>query len=110
MSDIYSSPGEPAFFLHHNYIDRLWCQWQQANPEVRFWQMNGNIVNQTEYVEPATGWGTASLDYELSTYGMLPNVTIATVMNVQGGYLCCEYDYQGDMVLERLLLSALWSF
>jgi tyrosinase len=28
-----SSPNDPAFFLHHCNIDRLWAQWQKMHPE-----------------------------------------------------------------------------
>jgi tyrosinase len=26
-----SSPNDPIFWMHHAQIDRLWCQWQEAN-------------------------------------------------------------------------------
>lgn len=93
MADIDSSPGDPMFFLHHNYIDRYWWNWQQANASSRLWAMAGNTVNETANVEPATGWVNATLAYELSMYDIIPNVTIESVMNIQGGYLCYEYDY-----------------
>jgi len=32
MSDIRISPADPIFWLHHAQIDRLWSQWQVANP------------------------------------------------------------------------------
>lgn len=93
MADIDSSPGEPAFFLHHNYIDRLWWKWQEADSANRLYAIGGPTVNITLNVEPATGWTNATLDYVLSSYGLLPNTTIETVMNIQGGYLCYRYDY-----------------
>ena len=30
------SPGDPVFFLHHAWIDRLWAQWQIAHPNAPF--------------------------------------------------------------------------
>jgi tyrosinase len=29
--DIFTSPGDPAFFLHHSQIDRTWWIWQNQN-------------------------------------------------------------------------------
>jgi hypothetical protein len=26
-ADLYTSPGDPAFYLHHGQIDRLWDFW-----------------------------------------------------------------------------------
>jgi tyrosinase len=31
-----SSPGDPAFFLHHAWIDLLWAQWQRLHPNAPF--------------------------------------------------------------------------
>ncbi|MFF1561903.1 tyrosinase family protein, partial [Streptomyces sp. NPDC058279] len=31
-----ASPGDPAFFLHHCWIDMLWARWQIAHPDVPF--------------------------------------------------------------------------
>ena len=31
-----SSPGDPAFYLHHCWIDMLWVRWQIAHPQAPF--------------------------------------------------------------------------
>ena len=33
MDKVGSSPNEPAFFLHHANIDRLWAAWQRQHPD-----------------------------------------------------------------------------
>ncbi|KAK4173962.1 putative tyrosinase [Triangularia setosa] len=42
MGNPVSSPGDPVFYLHHAWLDRLWAQWQDLNPEVRLREMGGN--------------------------------------------------------------------
>lgn len=96
MADKDASPGDPTFYLHHNYIDRLWWQWQQADGANRLYAIGGNTVNETlnAYQAPTDGvWPTTTLDYVLSMNDIIPNVTVESVMNAQGGYLCYEYDY-----------------
>lgn len=41
MADLFSSVGDPLFFLHHAQIDRLWTQWQQLDPETRQYSLSG---------------------------------------------------------------------
>lgn len=96
MGDKDTSPGDPIFFLHHNYVDRIWWQWQTANPDSRMYDMSGTTFNTTyltaEGIDaPATA--TAGLDYILNIADILPDVTIEEVMNVQNGLLCYDYDY-----------------
>ncbi len=33
--DLFASPGEPTFFLHHAQIDRTWWIWQNQDPKNR---------------------------------------------------------------------------
>ncbi|KAF4819633.1 Tyrosinase-like protein orsC [Colletotrichum siamense] len=33
--DVFTSPGDPAFYLHHSMIDRVWWMWQMLSPEER---------------------------------------------------------------------------
>lgn len=97
MSDIYASAGDPMFYMHHNYIDRVWWKWQTANASSRLTDMSGNAWNMTtlavnNVVLPASEWNT-TLDYTLAVADVIPSVPISEVMNAQGGYLCYEYDY-----------------
>jgi tyrosinase len=33
--DAFVSPGDPAFYLHHAQVDRVWWMWQMLSPEAR---------------------------------------------------------------------------
>jgi tyrosinase len=89
MTDVDSSPRDPVFYLHHNYVDRLYWQWQQINATERLHLVSGN----TTITESADGWKAMTLDYEMNMYGIVDNVTIGDVTNIQGGYLCYEFEY-----------------
>jgi tyrosinase len=98
MADIDCSAGDPTFYLHHNYIDRVWWQWQQADAKSRMFDVSGNSLNTTYlaeqgYVAPKGGYAETTLEYVLSVADIVPDVQIVDVVNVQGGYLCYEYDY-----------------
>ncbi|PBP16163.1 tyrosinase [Diplocarpon rosae] len=89
MVDVNSSPGDPLFYLHHCFLDRLYWQWQQISGADRIFAISGN----TTVTEPPTGWEKLTLDYELDMSGAYENVRLEEVMNIQGGYLCYAYEY-----------------
>lgn len=31
MGSIASAPNDPVFYMHHAWVDRLWCQWQASH-------------------------------------------------------------------------------
>ncbi|KAN0077682.1 hypothetical protein V8E54_005986 [Elaphomyces granulatus] len=39
--DIYGSPGDPAFFLHHGMIDKVWWTWQNLDRDNRLNAISG---------------------------------------------------------------------
>lgn len=96
MGDKDTSPGDPIFFLHHVYIDRLWWQWQTANPESRMYDISGTAFNKT-YLEvkglEAPGTANTTLDFVINVADILDDVIVEDVMNIQNGLLCYEYDY-----------------
>ncbi|KUL90519.1 hypothetical protein ZTR_00075 [Talaromyces verruculosus] len=88
VADPDASPGDPLFYLHHGWIDRLWWAWKSQDPTNRLYQLGGY----TTQSEPKSGWVNTTLDYTLYSYNILPNVTVGQVMNTEGGYLCYNYD------------------
>jgi tyrosinase len=77
MSDVYSSPSDPVFFMHHTFVDRNWYRWQNADPNNRMYQLSGNV-----------GLGNV-----LTSRGIRQDVRVADMMDTRGGFLCYEYDY-----------------
>lgn len=103
------SPGDPVFFLHHANLDRHWWQWQKANLSARLTDMSGSVFPK-ESAMIAGDWlmpSSAYLDYDgdpgnqttlnhvLWTMGIMPNHTIAEVMDLQGSLICADYVEDG---------------
>lgn len=80
---------DPLFYLHHAFVDRLWWNWQSKDPSNRLYQLGGPSSQ-----GPCEGeCEETTLDYIMTTYEIRPNVTVKDVMDIQGGYLCYNYDY-----------------
>ncbi|KAE8353189.1 hypothetical protein BDV28DRAFT_165125 [Aspergillus coremiiformis] len=44
MVDLFTSPQDPVFILHHGMIDRMWTQWQNQDVVNRRYALNGTTV------------------------------------------------------------------
>ncbi|KAH7389990.1 hypothetical protein BKA66DRAFT_558580 [Pyrenochaeta sp. MPI-SDFR-AT-0127] len=106
MQNGVSSPGDPLFYLHHTWLDKMWADWQAKDKTKRLTEMGGtNVMPQNmEGFFPArpasiprpTGaagdpGSTTTLTHVLNMYGNGPNRTIADVMDTGGDILCYEY-------------------
>ncbi|KAF2279722.1 Di-copper centre-containing protein [Westerdykella ornata] len=95
MMNVFSSPGDPLFYLHHAYLDKLWADWQSQNLSARLLDISGtNRAPFPPFSFPLPGndpGNVTTLSHVLTVYGAVPNVTIADVMDIQGGTLCYEY-------------------
>jgi tyrosinase len=105
MLDVVGSPQEPLFFLHHSNLDRLWWLWQEAEPETRTYAIGGRNVPTDEYLAQNnfTYPGPEFLDYDgddgnittldhvLWMADLIPNATVADVMDLRGSLICAEY-------------------
>ncbi|KAI5850689.1 hypothetical protein BZA05DRAFT_338477 [Tricharina praecox] len=87
MANPISSPGDPLFYLHHAWLDKLWWNWQARDLPARL----VDIAGYTSLAQPATGWVNATLDDALNMFGIVPNATVREVMDIGGDLLCAEY-------------------
>jgi len=83
MQDPIASPGDPMFYMHHAFIDWVWWSWQWADPTARLMQIEGS-QNKWENI-PVT------LNDQLGVLGLIPNTTIAEVMDTRSQYACYTY-------------------
>lgn len=107
MLDPSGSPGDPIFFLHHTNLDRLWWEWQKVNLTARLTDMGGrNIMDNATLSSETNKWlypSAALLDYDgdpanvttlnhvLWMVDIMPNVTVADVMDLRGDVICADY-------------------
>ncbi|KAI0163486.1 amino acid transporter [Pestalotiopsis sp. NC0098] len=105
MEDQNASPGDPVFFLHHANLDRLWWLWQKDNLTARLTDMSGSIIppdsimQQNRWLYPSAAFidydgdagNDTTLNHVLWMANIIPNVTIAEVMDLNGDMICAEY-------------------
>jgi len=87
--DLFVSPGDPLFYLHHGMIDRTWWIWQSLNK------------NKRTGVEGISGTGTfldtppspnTTLDTVIDLgFSAGPAVTMRDLMSTTDGPLCYIY-------------------
>lgn len=82
--DMYSSPGEPLFFLHHANLDRIWWEWESQSL-LRLLDISGP-VNMMDYTGP-----NVTLSFPVNMGRLAPTVSIARLMHIRLGGLCYTY-------------------
>lgn len=87
MNDLYSSVADPAFFLHHANVDRMWTLWQEKDEETRRLAVNGTV---SLYNAPDTPEVTLET---MMLYGELDRpVAIKETMSPLEGRFCYRYE------------------
>lgn len=92
MTDKWSSPADPIFWLHHANVDRSWWSWQSRDLGKRVRDISGPLVA-FDY-QNAQG-GNVTLDHPIEigeTESMKLKATVSDVMHIQKGPLCYQYD------------------
>lgn len=90
ITDLYISPSDPLFFLHHTNIDRAFWSWQMRDLPYRYTDISGPLVFADYDNEVA---GNTTLDYVIDVGTTNVNTTVRSLMNIQGGVLCYDYEY-----------------
>ncbi|KAK3934312.1 hypothetical protein QBC46DRAFT_359102 [Diplogelasinospora grovesii] len=93
MSNMYSSPGDPLFWLHHANLDRIWNTWQRASWPARKTAIGGP---DTMWAYPYNFFGdipynNITLQTPLKYTGVASTITVSTTMDIQGGPFCYSY-------------------
>ncbi|KAJ3781625.1 Di-copper centre-containing protein [Lentinula aff. detonsa] len=90
------SANEPLFWMHHAMVDKVWFDWQNANPanaDIFYGGSVQMIDNGTIYNKyPNGGPPMLSLDSVIPADGMFQESTIEAVINTTTGLLCYIYD------------------
>ncbi|RPA84065.1 Di-copper centre-containing protein [Ascobolus immersus RN42] len=103
VGDMYTSPADPLFYLHHANLDRIWAKWQKQSPANLF-AVGGSIKPRIQDLNPPnvpdiqmTSWfpinlgvlagieGYTTVGRLLDTKGTVPAGHLVT------GSLCYEY-------------------
>jgi tyrosinase len=88
--DLYAGPGDPAFFLHHAMIDRVWWIWQIHDLSTRLTAISGTITMKDN---PPSRNATLDDDTDFGLLG--PSVKLGDLLATMGGHggkFCYVYD------------------
>jgi tyrosinase len=87
--DLFVSPGDPLFYLHHGMIDRTWWMWQMLDRETRTGEEGisgtGTFLNQ-----PPSPDTTLDTIIDLG-YTAGPPIKMRDLMSTTGGPMCYIY-------------------
>ncbi|TFK33812.1 hypothetical protein BDQ12DRAFT_669943 [Crucibulum laeve] len=84
MGNLYSSPGDPLFFLHHGNLDRIWWEWQKADFSNRLYQISGRTSINPPFVN-------VTLDFPMKMLELAPDIPARDVMDIRSIPLCYNY-------------------
>ncbi|KAF3054156.1 hypothetical protein E8E11_011943 [Didymella keratinophila] len=87
--DLFTSPGDPLFYLHHGMIDRTWWIWQNLNAKTAFGE-DGISGTGTFLNNPPSANTTLDTPIDLG-YAADPPVTMNDLMSTTEGPLCYIY-------------------
>ncbi|KAK7906577.1 hypothetical protein PG985_016314 [Apiospora marii] len=82
-TDVFSSPNDPAFFLHHAMVDRVWWMWQALHPTL------ATTIDSTITMNNDPPSRNATIDDLLETKGLAPAVALKDVFSTLGGGPLC---------------------
>ncbi|KAI5804833.1 hypothetical protein DFH27DRAFT_645138 [Peziza echinospora] len=95
MTNPVSSPGDPLFYLHHTWLDKVWWDWQMLDVPARRLDIAGNTsILPVELADGsgAMGYELANLGNVLTMGGLVQEITLGHAVDLEEGLLACvEY-------------------
>ncbi|KAF9558272.1 Di-copper centre-containing protein [Agrocybe pediades] len=88
LGNLYSSPADPLFFLHHANLDRLWWKWQTMDLRRRLTDISGKTL---PFATPKHKTNVA-LDFMLKYDRLAASIPIKEIMDVREFPLCYVYE------------------
>ncbi|KAK9442113.1 uncharacterized protein VB005_03168 [Metarhizium brunneum] len=86
MIDQYASPSDPAFFLHHAMIDRVWTLWQSQDFQNRTQQTARTVT--AKNTPPSAN---ATLDTMMDFGILAPKQRLGDLVSAIDGPFCYQY-------------------
>ncbi|KAK1451882.1 hypothetical protein CMEL01_06456 [Colletotrichum melonis] len=87
--DVFTSPGDPVFYLHHSMIDRVWWMWQMLSPEERQYGATALSGTNTFLDQPPSA--NTTMD-DVLQYGWVgESLKIRDAMSTVAGPFCYVY-------------------
>lgn len=91
--DVYTSPGDPAFWSHHANIDRVWWMWQMQDPDARAANVStairGALTMNDDYAPH--GNGTLLSEQNLGYVADWETVQLGELLSTTAGKFCYVY-------------------
>jgi tyrosinase len=88
--DVFVSPGDPLFYLHHGMIDLVWWVWQLLDPKTRMQGSTAIAGTRTFFNQPPSANATIQ-DYVEYDYAAGPPRQIEDLLSTVGGPFCYIY-------------------
>ncbi|KAM0228639.1 hypothetical protein ACHAPO_010611 [Fusarium lateritium] len=85
-NNLFTSPSDPLFFLHHANVDRVWSMWQSRDLETRTLALYGTLTWSNYPPSP-----NATVD-DIMDMGPLGSKKILDVMSTVDKILCYKYE------------------
>ncbi|KAL4979508.1 hypothetical protein BDW66DRAFT_157332 [Aspergillus desertorum] len=91
LADVFASPQDPVFRLHHGFIDQLWDAWQRSGSGAGEGTDRKALNGTTMYTNPP-GAEEATLDTAMESGVLGGPKRIGEVMDISLGGYCYRYE------------------
>ncbi|CAH0014985.1 unnamed protein product [Clonostachys rhizophaga] len=88
--DVFTSPGDPAFYLHHSMLDRVWWIWQMLDPKKRVFS-DSAISGTNTFLDSPPSANTTLDDYVDFFYAGGTPTKIRDLLSTVHGPFCYVY-------------------